>query len=248
MPDYTGTDNLKVMAEAVNYNQFLLSLVLRHAVKNQNIVDFGSGIGTFSRALGERGYRIHCIEPDAHQADLIAAAGLPVSASLDDIAAGSIDYLYTLNVLEHIEDDMQAIGEWHDKLKPGGILLIYVPAFQLLYSSMDRKVGHFRRYTKQVLVDKLRDVGFQVLSARYVDSLGFFASLLFRWLGNDSGNLNRGALVVYDRLVFPLSRICDLLFSAFLGKNVVVIARKTESSSSLPRLRGRGVCCFSNYT
>ncbi|HEY0847585.1 MAG TPA: class I SAM-dependent methyltransferase [Noviherbaspirillum sp.] len=226
MSEYTGTDNLEVMADAINYNHFLSSLVLKHAQKSESIVDFGSGIGTFARELGKRGLRVHCIEPDAKQAAMIAAAGMPVSTSLDELPDGSIDYLYTLNVLEHIEDDVAALRQLHNKLKPGGKILIYVPAFQVLFSSMDRKVGHFRRYTKQDLTAKLRDTQFSIVSAKYVDSIGFFASLYFRFAGNDSGTLNHKALVFYDRVIFPISRICDVLLSPFFGKNVVVFAQK----------------------
>lgn len=226
MSEYTGTDNLEVMADAVNYNNFLSSLVLKHARKNEAIVDFGSGIGTFAREIGKHGFRVHCIEPDAKQAAMIAAAGMPVSTSVDDLPDGSIDYLYTLNVLEHIEDDLAALRALHSKLKPGGKILIYVPAFQVLFSSMDRKVGHFRRYTKGKLTSKLREAQFKVVSARYVDSIGFFASLYFRFAGNESGTLNHKALVFYDRVVFPVSRFCDILLSPFFGKNVVVFAQK----------------------
>lgn len=226
MSEYTGTDNLEVMADAINYNNYLSSLVLSHARKNEAIVDFGSGIGTFARGLASQGYRVHCIEPDAKQAAMIAAAGLPVSTSVDELADGSVDYLYTLNVLEHIEDDTAALRQLHKKLKPGGKMLIYVPAFQVLFSSMDRKVGHFRRYTKRDLTDKLRAANFDVLSARYVDSIGFFASLYFRFAGNDSGTLNHKALIFYDRIVFPISRMCDAVLSPLFGKNVVVTAKK----------------------
>ncbi|HYD80941.1 MAG TPA: class I SAM-dependent methyltransferase [Paucimonas sp.] len=226
MSNYTGTDNLEVMAEAVNYNRFLLSLIRRHARRTDAIVDFGSGIGTFARELRDNGYRVHCIEPDAAQAAVISAAGLPVSASLAALQDDSVDYLYTLNVLEHIEDDGAALRELRAKLKPDGKLLVYVPAFQVLYSSMDRKVGHFRRYTRRELTGKLRQAGFHVTTARYADSIGFFASLVFRFAGGDSGTLNRKALILYDRIVFPLSRLCDFLFSPFFGKNVVAVARR----------------------
>jgi SAM-dependent methyltransferase len=225
MSNYTGTDNLEVMADATNYNDYLLSLILAHARKGMCMVDFGAGIGTFARRLAEAGYQVHCIEPDPQQAAHIAAAGLSVLASIDELKDGSIDYLYTLNVLEHIEDDAPCLQQMRRKLKPGGMLLIYVPAFQALFSSMDRKVGHFRRYTRFGLIKKLQAQDFDVIRARYVDSIGFFASLLFRLLGNSSGTLNRGTLVFYDRIVFPISRLCDCAFGRLFGKNVMVLAR-----------------------
>ncbi len=138
----------------------------------------------------------------------------------------SVDYIYALNVLEHIEDDEATLMKIWSKLKPDGVLLVYVPAFQILYSSMDRKVGHFRRYTKRALLEKLRKVGFHVMNARYADSLGFFVSLLFRFLGNNTGSLNCLGLILYDRIIFPISKICDVLFSSFLGKNIIVVARR----------------------
>lgn len=226
MCEYSGTDNLEVMAEAVNYNKFLLTLIFSYAKRGDRIVDFGAGIGTFARELAQNGYRVHCIEPDTRQAQVITATGLSVSASLEEVEDESVDYLYSLNVLEHIEDDVTMLCEWRRKLKPGGQLLIYVPAFQLLYSSMDRKVGHFRRYTKGDLVKKLHLAGLAVKTAHYVDSIGFFAALAFRLTGNQSGDLNRRALVIYDRLIFPASRLCDRLFAYLFGKNVVVVAKK----------------------
>lgn len=224
--DYTGTDNLEVMAEAVNYNAYLLDLVRRQARADQRIVDFGAGIGTFARTLAAEGLRVLCIEPDARQAAAIAGAGLEVAPSLDEVADDSIDFLYTLNVLEHIEDDAAVLRLMHAKLKPGGRLLVYVPAFQVLYSSMDRKVGHVRRYRRRDLAARVAAAGFRVERARYADAIGFFASLAYRFAGNDQGTLNRRALVLYDRVVFPLSRALDVVAWPFFGKNALVLARK----------------------
>lgn len=226
MMEYSGTDNLEVMKEALNYNRFLLSLVLRHAKKGERVVDFGAGIGTFSTAVSAYGFSVHCVEPDRLQAELIAKGGLPVVPSIEAYADESIDYLYTLNVLEHIEDDVTTIATWHKKLRSGGKALVYVPAFQVLFSSMDRKVGHVRRYTRADLIRKLKAHDFKVESACYVDSAGFFASLLFRFFGNESGSVDRNTLVLYDRFVFPLSRLCDAFLGRFIGKNLVVIATK----------------------
>jgi hypothetical protein len=68
--------------------------------------------------------------------------------------------------------------------------------------------------------------GFVVVKNEYVDSAGFFASLLFKALGNDSGAINRDALILYDRYIFPLSRMADFVCNKLFGKNVFLIARR----------------------
>jgi SAM-dependent methyltransferase len=226
MSDYTGTDNLEVMAEAVNYNAFLHAQVAARARPGDAILDFGAGIGTFARELVRRGHAVACVEPDHAQAQRLAAEGLRVVEGLDQLADASLDYAYTLNVLEHIEDDAAAVRGIAAKLRPGGRLLVYVPAFQVLYSSMDRKVGHVRRYRRDGLADVVRDAGLGNVVARYVDSLGFLAALAYRVVGNDDGTIDRRALRTYDRYVFPASRVLDRLVGRWFGKNVLLTAEK----------------------
>jgi SAM-dependent methyltransferase len=226
MSDYTGTDNLEVMAEAVNYNAFLHALVAARARPGDRILDFGAGIGTFARELARHGHVVTCLEPDAAQARRLLADGMPV---VDDLAAlpdASLDYVYTLNVLEHIDDDAAAVRGIAAKLKPGGRLLVYVPAFQVLYSSMDRKVGHVRRYRRAGLERVVRDAGLGNVAARYVDSLGFLAALAYRFVGSDDGTIDRRALRTYDRFVFPPSRLLDRIVGRWFGKNVLLTAEK----------------------
>jgi SAM-dependent methyltransferase len=139
----------------------------------------------------------------------------------------AFDFAYTLNVLEHIEDDAAALAALHARLRPGGRLLVYVPAFQVLYGPMDRRVGHLRRYRRLDLVRRVRAAGFTIEKSRYADSIGFFAALAFRLLRSDStGDLERSHVRLYDRLVFPLSLALDLLCRPFFGKNVTVVARR----------------------
>lgn len=222
MSDYTGTENLEIMAEAVNYNRYLLSLIRAGARPGDRIVDIGAGIGTFARALAGDGLDVTCVEPDPRQARVIAEAGLPVVAAVDALADDSFDFVYSLNVLEHIDDDRAAAAAWVRKLKPGGRMLIYVPAFQILFSSLDRLVEHKRRYRRRMLADVMRHAGLHVTRVRYADSAGFFATLAFKIVGNDHGTIDRRALVIFDRVLFPIGRVADLLLDRVLGKNVVL--------------------------
>lgn len=88
------------------------------------------------------------------------------------------DTIIMLNVLEHIEDDIEALRQVHRMLKPGGLLLIEVPASPTLYDVFDEMVGHFRRYTMKELVSKLDRAGFEVRDRSH---LGFLVYPAF-WL------------------------------------------------------------------
>ncbi len=224
---YTGTENLEVMSEAKRYNRFLVDKIIQYAPRSGMVVDYGAGVGTFARAVCERGREVLCVEPDAAQLAVIASLGLTGVASLAKFEH-EVPYVYSLNVLEHIEDDSAAIAEIAQKLTVGGRVLIYVPAFQLLYGPMDKLVGHFRRYRRGELAQKVAGQGLKVLTCEYVDSLGFAAALVFNAMGGGGdGRLNPRAVRIYDRFVFPLSRIADTVCWAALGKNVLLVAEKS---------------------
>ena len=223
---YSGVDNLEIMEEARHYNAFLQGLVRAQARPGDAILDFGAGTGVLARPLAAAGYDIRCVEPDDGLRARLRASGLAAYADLDAIPAGSLDLAYTVNVLEHIADDRGAAAALRDRLKPGGRLLVYVPAFPVLYSGMDRKVGHVRRYRRAGLADALRGAGLTVERIAYCDSLGFAAALLFKLLDDGSGAINRRALVAYDRIGFPVSRLLDRVCARWFGKNLLAVARR----------------------
>jgi SAM-dependent methyltransferase len=223
---YTGCDVLEVMAGAVNYNRWLGDLVTDRAPGGTQLLDFGAGTGTFSSALRDRGFEVQCVEVDDRLRKALQDSGFRSVKLPADLAAGSAPFIFALNVLEHIEDDQGAVNELARVLPPGGTLLIYVPAFQVLYSALDRKVGHFRRYRLDQVVKLARNAGLTVAEARYADCLGFLASLAYKWIGVSDGSLNGGALKFYDRVVFPISRVLDLVAGSLFGKNVLLVARK----------------------
>lgn len=225
---YTGVENLEAMREAERYNRFLVDLVLSHRVGTSPALDFGAGAGTFANLLRGRGLDVRCLEPDAHLQALLADQGLTVIGAAAEVADNSVDYIYSLNVLEHIEDDRAALAEIYRMLRPGGRLLLYVPAFQILYSSMDQRVGHVRRYHRRALVDLARMVGFDVGHSAYADCMGFVAALAYRWLGDQSGNISPQQVRNYDRFVFPVSRFLDHICGKAFGKNVYLVAEKTK--------------------
>ena len=226
---YSGRENLEAMKHAERYNRFLEETIKRHW-KGGRGLDFGAGAGTFAIPLARSGFDVTCVEPDEELRRTLEAAGLPAHARLESVPAASVDFVYSLNVLEHIEDDAGMLPVLAERLKPGGELLLYVPAFGLLFSAMDVKVGHFRRYRKTTLRALVEASGLRVERAEYVDSLGFFATLLFKWFGNRSGVVSPGSVRLYDRFAFPLSRLVDVLLHPWLGKNLLVLAARAPAS------------------
>jgi SAM-dependent methyltransferase len=223
---YSGADNLEVMQEAVNYNRYLLDTIRRHAKPGDRILDFGAGTGQFALPLHQQHFQVTALEPDASMSRRIAATGVATVTSHTELAPASFDLVYSLNVLEHIMDDVTALAQLHAVLKPNGALLIYVPAFPILYTSMDAKVGHVRRYRRETLAHAAQAAGFTIERMAYVDSLGFFAALFFKLFDRQHGNINRSALKIYDRLVFPVSVLIDYATRRWFGKNLLLVARK----------------------
>lgn len=88
------------------------------------------------------------------------------------LAALRFDTIICINLLEHIEDDAGALALMRDLLVPGGVLALLVPAHPSLYGAYDRADGHFRRYRKRELRDKLRRAGFTARELRHFNSVG----------------------------------------------------------------------------
>ena len=149
--------------------------------------------------------------------------------TLDNITSvpdDSASFIFSLNVFEHIEHDTTVIREVCKKLKPGGALLIYVPAFECLWTSLDEKLCHYRRYTKTTLRRLVEQEGFAIEHVRYADCLGFIATLIFRLFNRSASTLTAATIGFYDHWVFTPSRVLDRLFDRWFGKNVYVLCRK----------------------
>lgn len=224
---HSGGENLEVMREAEKYNRFLRRLIRRFSDNPESVLDFGAGIGTFSNSLNVPPGQVHCVEPDLSARQMLASKGHIPHDNLSAVEDASINYLFTLNVLEHIEDDSAVMSEIFRVIKPGGRLLIYVPAFMILFTSMDAHVGHHRRYRLAGLSKLVDDAGFRIEKSAYFDALGFFATLVFKLFdGPEPAPLSARMVGLYDRYVFPLSRLLSIPCAKILGKNLYIVAQR----------------------
>jgi SAM-dependent methyltransferase len=222
---YSGVDILEALENAHNYNNYLTRLICE-STDSKDLIDFGAGIGTFSKRLRMAGYNVKCIEPDPLQRQKLEAQGFDTLESITSVPDDSVSFIFSLNVFEHIEQDTIAIREVRQKLKPGGALLIYVPAFECLWTNLDEKLCHYRRYTKTTLRRLVEQEGFTIEHVRYADCLGFIAALVFRLFNRSASTVTAAAISFYDRFLFPPSRVLDKLFGRWFGKNVYVLCRR----------------------
>src|SRR4029453_4600362 len=172
---YPGASNLETMAGAQNYNHFLTSTILAPVHRSGPVLDFGAGNGMHARELRARGLDVRCVEPDARFRGQLDDEGFQATREALEFGREVFGSVYSLNVLEHIEDDAAALWGLFTVMRPGGHLILYVPAFPVLFSAMDREVGHVRRYRKKPLRALVHSSGFRVTSCEHVDSLAFVA-------------------------------------------------------------------------
>jgi SAM-dependent methyltransferase len=225
---YAGREELEQARLIPRYNRHIAELFLAAIEPGQALLDFGAGIGTISILVRERARaaNILCVEIDANNVAALKREGFDVITDATQVPPDTVDLVYSSNVLEHIDNDVEALRKLHVCLKPGGRAVFWVPAFECLWSGMDDRVEHCRRYTRRRLEEAFQKAGFDVEESFYQDSLGFFFALLFKGIGNREGKLNPVLLTLYDKFVFPLSRLLDLFCSRLFGKNAVICARK----------------------
>ena len=222
--EYSGRETLEDLASASNYNDYLAGLISGLASRGSNVLDFGAGTGTFMRLMDNFEYRLSAVETDAVLASGIEARGFSVAPRVADFPDESFDLIYSLNVLEHIENDADAFAELASRVKVGGRIAIYVPAFQHLYSKFDASIGHYRRYSKKGLERLAYLDGLRIERLTYEDPLGYFAALAFKILRKKTPG--KGSIALYDRLAFPISKALQPALKSLFGKNLFLVAIK----------------------
>jgi SAM-dependent methyltransferase len=128
---------------------------------------------------------VEAIELDHESAQLARWQGVEVveaDISSIDLGENKYDLVVALDVLEHLKDDELVLRKIERCLKVGGRALVAVPAFPFLFGQHDLALGHWRRYTKSGLIERLSAVGFADISVRYWNSLLFLPIVVWRFL------------------------------------------------------------------
>jgi SAM-dependent methyltransferase len=146
--------------------------------RSNRILDIGCGTGynvAYLQSLGFESVVGLDLAPDALA--FARARGLRRLVQGDATRAPfrrqSFDLVLALDLIEHVEDDGQALHGLFDLLRPGGTLLVFTPAYRFLWSRQDEVSHHFRRYTASELQSKIEAAGFTVAKLSYANTLLF---------------------------------------------------------------------------
>ncbi len=231
--DLIGQETLERFSKVDAYSLWQYRAVERYL--GQRVMEIGSGIGNISRHLLGR-ERVLLTDVSEHYLGALEksfSSRPEVRIGRFDLSSGEpsyhdekIDSIVCMNVLEHVENDMASLKNLHDTLVPGGRLMLLVPAHQFLFNSLDKALGHFRRYNKQNLTEKLAKTGFKTETIFYFNRL---ATLGWWWNGNvlKKTLLPSGQLGLFGKLVPFISKLDNWSHLPF-GISVIAVAQKPE--------------------
>jgi SAM-dependent methyltransferase len=173
--------------------------------------------------LKNLGYTVDCVELDPDMVKQLKK-NHKVYTDIKDVK-GKYDVIYSLNVLEHIEDDAKALEDLKARLSDNGEIVLFVPAFNITYNKLDVVSGHFRRYRKKDLQKLAANTKLNLVKVRYSEPIGFFAGLVYRIIGGGE-EINPKSIALYDKYVFPVSVFFEPPTRQLFGKNILGIYKK----------------------
>jgi glycosyltransferase involved in cell wall biosynthesis len=217
--DTSGPEVLNALSGAARFNAWMADTVRPYA--GERVLEIGAGIGNLTRLLVPRRKSYVASDIDTehlarlrarfqHRPNLrVCRCDLATPADFAPLA-GSMDTVICLNVVEHVEDDLQALRNIHSTLKPGGRAVILVPHGQDIFGTLDTALGHWRRYSAEELKKKMEQAGFRVeriLEFNRISRPGWYITgkILKRT------SLSPLALKIFDRFVWLWRRIDRIL-------------------------------------
>lgn len=238
--DLAGSSNLQSavlenLASAVNYIDWYADLA--RPWLGPDPLEVGSGNGSYAAAWAGSGQRITVSEADPARLALLRErfASDPLVtvrellAPIDEV--GGYSAVVAFNVLEHIEDEVGALRSFGRLLRPGGHVVLVVPAFPIAMSDFDREIGHHRRYTRASMDRALRAAGLEPVLVRYQNSVGLLGWIVLMRLLRQRPSEGL-ALRLFDRAVVPVLRRVEGRVQLPFGQSVFAVGRSAGGDTA----------------
>ena len=224
---------LDSLESAHRYNRWVADLTLPFL--GEDPIEFGSGTGVGAELWLESGLPAITVterDPGAlvrlHQRFDNDARVRIGAMNVEEATTANHSAVVALNVLEHVQDDAGALRGAARLVRPGGMVVIFVPAFPFAAGRFDRLIGHYRRYTKTTISQTFAKAGIEVESVRYVNAPGLVAWFLaVRVLGLIPGD--GIPLRIWDQWVIPVTRMLEKRWCPPFGQSVIAVGRTSES-------------------
>lgn len=231
MKKYRGIKTLEILEDAENYNAWISSRISKY-IKGATL-EIGAGTGNISN------YFAHLKDLVLTDVDEELVKSLrekftkkkKISFEVFNIAANlgkitnSFDTIYSVNVLEHIENDEKALRNMFRLLKKSGNLVLLVPAKRVAYNDLDRSLGHFRRYEKDELRKKIEKAGFKIEEIEYFNVMGLLSWILRNYISQSHAEL-KSSQVKYFNWVVPILRRIEPKKGLPFGISLIAVATK----------------------
>jgi len=233
----SGPETLEVISDADNFNQWMYRTIKPHC--SGNILEVGSGIGNISKFFLSDKQEISLSDLSTDYFRILenkfgSFPNLKGLFTLDFAEKeleqkyphliGKFDTVFALNVLEHVPDHEQSIRNCYKLLKPGGKLVILVPAFQSLFNQFDVALEHQRRYTPKTLKKVMSIPGFNIVHCQYFNVIGILGWFVSGKLMSKNA-IPGGQMRLYDQLV-PVWKVVDWFLKPLFGLSVICVAQK----------------------
>jgi len=227
---YAGTKTLESMNQAEFYNKWTLKKFEKYL--KGDILEVGCGIGNFTSTLAKY-EQVTAIDIDQSLIDRFKKdKNFRVTVGYGDIEKGRyffkdkvFDTVVCLNVLEHINDDIEALQNMYELLKKNGKLILLAPIHDFLYGEIDRSINHFRRYNPDQLKVKLEQIGFTIEESRKLNFLGalgwFVAGRIFK-----NKQVEDSKVRLFNTIA-PFCLFVEDFIEPVFGTSVLIIAKKS---------------------
>jgi 2-polyprenyl-3-methyl-5-hydroxy-6-metoxy-1,4-benzoquinol methylase len=232
--DKEGWETLDAIAGADKFNEWMYKTIRPYC--SGRILEVGSGIGNISRYFIKENANItlsdirpvYCeiLSKEFPQAQGVIKLNLthPQFDSVYQQQLSTYDSIFALNVVEHIEDDHLALKNCYKLLKPGGRVVILVPAYSWLYNRFDKELEHFRRYNRRSLNAKISAEGFSVVHSQYFNLMGIPGWYVSGKLQKNK-TIPKSQMSLYNKLV-PAFKIIDRIIMNKAGLSVISVGLK----------------------
>jgi SAM-dependent methyltransferase len=230
--DLEGMETLHVIEKANKFNRWMYETIKPFC--KGKILEIGCGIGNISEFFIQDSQDIILSDLRENYLEIVSKKFTNPTIKINlidpefdtkyDEIIGTFDTVFALNVIEHIEDDKQAIANCKKLLKKGGSLIILVPAYQFLFNNFDKELEHFRRYTRKKIETVIAENNLEIVNSFYFNFIGIIGWYV-------SGSILKKKTIPENQmglfnLLVPVFRWADKIILNKIGLSVICVSKK----------------------